>query len=251
MKIFKIAFTLFVAFTLFSCGSPNTVTIQAENVSGFNVTNFANLVKTTKDPQALEQAINSPGNSINNLDLNNDGNIDYARVMEVNPTTIQVLDDVSANNTVTVATLSITSQNNTAYVSVNGNPTYCGNNYQYSYHSFLTDFLILSYLTRPHPYYHPAYHYGYYPRWYSTNRHVVRTTTVVNRTVTRPANVSSFNRKSISNPTTSQRQFQVRDNNRPVGTGGFGTKAATPTRSFSQSTRSFGSSRSSFGSRRH
>jgi hypothetical protein len=233
MKILKILTPFILVLTLFSCGSDqNNVSIQTQNVPGFDVTNFANLVKTTKDPQSLEQAINVPGNNINNLDLNHDGNVDYVKVVEVGHDSLQVLDDVSPTSTITIATLSITSQNNTANVVAYGNPTYCGDNYQYRYHSSLTDFLILSYLMRPHVYYHPSYHYGYYPSYYSSRR-------VVSTRVITTSN-GSYNRKSLSSPTSSQRAFQVRDN-RPVKSGGFGG-SPTPARSSS-----FGSSRSSFG----
>jgi hypothetical protein len=57
----KILIPFFVL--LFGCGQTeqNTVNVEVNNNNpGFNVTNFAQLLKTTKDPQGLEQAINSP-----------------------------------------------------------------------------------------------------------------------------------------------------------------------------------------------
>src|SRR5471030_3043620 len=147
----------------------NNVTIENNNApAGFDVNKLAQLVKTSTDPQTLEKGINNPANQINNLDLDKDGNVDYLKVVEADQNRLDVVDDVSKADSVTVAHIKIDpTANNTADLSVRGNPDYVGyNNYYHSSFSF-TDVLLLSYLMRPHPYYMPMYHYGYYPSYYT------------------------------------------------------------------------------------
>ena len=105
---------------------PLDINVSANNIPGFSVNNFVKLLKVTKDPQSLQDAINSPGNDINNLDLNHDGQVDYLKVVEQNGS-FQVIDDYSSNQSTVVATLTINQQNNT--LSVAGNQAYCGDNY--------------------------------------------------------------------------------------------------------------------------
>lgn len=217
----------------------NSVTIENNNApAGFDVNKLAQVVKTSTDPQTLEKAINDPNNKINNLDLDKDGNIDYLKVEETDKNRLSVVDDVSNADSVTVARIKIDpSANNTADLDVQGNPRYVGdNNYYHSSFSF-TDFLLLSYLMRPHSYYMPMYHYGYYPSYY-TRTHTYTTF----RPTTSPAMSSRTNsRSSLSQPGRSQRSFGTR-NSQPVRSGGFG---------HSSSGRSgFGHSRGGFGRRR-
>jgi hypothetical protein len=251
MKKILIPFVLLLL-TFCSCTTGHTqnsvnINVTPSNLPGFNVPNFAQLLKSVKDPQSLEQAINSPNNNINNLDLNNDGQVDYLKVVETQPGTFQVVDDTSPTQSTIVATLNINQQNNT--VNVYGNQSYCGNYYNYTSHFTLGDYLLLSYILRPHPYYVPMYHYGYYPSYY--HRTVIRRTYVNSRPgrYATPTNVP--NRTSLSNPTTSQRSFSTRNTSQPVRTGGFGNRSGS---SFGHSSgrSGFGSSGGhSFGGGRH
>jgi hypothetical protein len=214
----------------------NQVTIENSAPSGFDVNKLAGLVKTSTDPGTLEKAINNPANHINNLDLDKDGNVDYLKVQEVGPNSLKVVDDVSDSDSVTVARIKIApdSTNQTANLNIQGNPQYAGdNNYYHSSFSF-TDFLLLSYLMRPHMYYMPMYHYGYYPSYYS------RVRTVSNFRPTTSSSMSSrySSRSSLSSPTRSQRSFSTRSSS-GARSGGFG--------SGSGSSHSSGYSRSGFG----
>jgi uncharacterized membrane protein YgcG len=276
-KIIFIASFLGLSLGLNSCGEPqvsaqtNNVTInqsqpsnidvQTANVPGFDVNEFANLLKNTKDPQTIEQAINQPNNKINNLDLNNDGNIDYLKVVESANHTLTVVDETSATNSVTVATLTVNPQQQTMQIA--GNQAYCGNTYMYTSHYTVGDWLFMSYFLYPHSYYVPMYHWGYYPRYYHPYRsyygygysrpyyrQTYRTTNVYRNTY-RTSNyrsgyrpTSSYTpRQSISSPKTSQRSFSVRNSSSPVRSGGFGRSSS----GFSSSRSSFGGGRSSFG----
>ena len=260
----RILFLLSVPVIMVSCGGNNNqnpdqgnnVTIQSTALPGFNVNNFANLVKKTNNPSAIESAINAPDNDINNLDLDKDGKVDFLKVVE-SPNRLQVVDDVSNTDSVTVATLNITpnQSNDAAEMHIQGNPTYCGPDYSYHSSFGIGELLLLSYMLRPHPYYYPVYHYGYYPSYYRS----YRTTTY--RTVTHSYNSSPSSsgsvrsaantRSSLSNPVRSQRSFSARDASTPVRSGGFGSSSSSSSRSsFSSGRSSFGGSRSGFGRRR-
>ena len=219
----------------------NNVTIQSDNApAGFDVNKLAQLVKTSTNPQVLEKGINDPNNHINNLDLDKDGNIDYLKVEESGPNKLKVVDDVSDADSVTVARINIdpNTNNNTADLSVTGNPQYVGtNNYYHSSFSF-TDFLLLSYLMRPHAYYMPMYHYGYYPSYYTRTR----TYTTFRPTTSSAMSSRSVNsRSSLSSPGRSQRSFSTRSS-QPVRSGGFGHSSGSRS--------GFGHSRGGFGRRR-
>ena len=257
------------AVALFGCGSNsnpdqgNNVSIQANSLPGFNVNNFANLVKRTSNPTQIESAINAPDNDINNLDLDKDGKVDFLKVVE-SPNKIQVVDDVNNTDSVTVATLNITPNqtNDRADMQIQGNPTYCGQDYYYHSSFSLGEILLLSYMLSPHRYYYPMYHYGYYPSYY--HRYGTSSYRTVTHTYSPAAGSGSFHpsansRSSLSSPVHSQRSFSARDASSPVRSGGFGSSTSTPRSSgfgsgssMGRSTlgaggSSFGSHRSSFG----
>ncbi|WP_158799306.1 hypothetical protein [Pedobacter sp. L105] len=245
----KIAIIIAFAFAVTGCRqSPeqNNVSISSNTTAGFDVNKLGDLVKTSTDPQVLEKAVNDPNNRINNLDLDKDGKVDYLKVTEPGKNELQVVDDISSSQSVTVASIKVDpTNNNTADLNIQGNPSYAGdNNYYHSSFSF-TDFLLLSYLMRPHSYYMPLYHYGSYPS------HYTRTSVVTNYRPTTSSAVSSPRRSSLSSPSGSQRSFHTRDNSQPVRSGGFGSSSSSSRSSgFGSSRRSFGGSRSGFGRRR-
>ena len=262
----KIIGSIFLVMALMSCHSSgqnnvvvtpsqyssNNIQVQADNIPGFNVQAFANLVKTTANPQVLEQQINDPNSGINTLDLDKDGNVDYLKVVE-RANQLVVIDETQTNQ-ITIATLNITPNGD---VNVSGVPTYCGQNYYYHNHYYLTDAILLSYLLRPHPYYIPRYHYGYYPSYYHRTTVIATRTRIISspsyrssvRTTTNYSRPATPARTSLSNPSTSQRSFTPRNTSTPVRSGGFGSSRSSSSSfgSSSSSRSSFGSSRSSFG----
>jgi hypothetical protein len=252
----KIFAALLISATIFAAGcdqdrpAQNNVTVQSNNTpAGFDVNKLAELVKTSTDPQTLEKGINNPSNKINNLDLDKDGNIDYLKVVEGDQNRLDVIDNVNNTDSVTVARIKIdpNANNNTADLSVRGNPDYVGyNNYYHSSFGF-TDFLLLSYLMRPHSYYMPMYHYGYYPSYYTRTR----TVSTFRPSTSSAMSTRSF-RGSVSNPGRSQRSFSTRSSGAPVRSGGFGNNSSSHSSSFGSgsSGRSFGRSRGGFGRKR-
>lgn len=301
---------LFIAFgmLLVSCGSnhqPNTVVVtqappqqqyqqqapsnvqaQVADVPGFDVTGFASLLKTTSNPEAIQVALNAPNNSINNLDLDNDGNIDYLRVDQINNYTVQVVDELgnNPNQRTVIATLKINPQNNS--YSIQGSPDYCGNTYVYNSQPGVTlgQVMFLNWLMSPHVVYHPTWGYHRYPRGYTVYRTrysqpYIQERRVTKTTVTRtiPANkpspsANSYSRtsvptkvstpppaprSSVSAPVQSQRSFQVNTKNtggsipnafsRPAAATSRPASSSSSSSSSPSSSRSYGSS--SWGSR--
>src|SRR5476651_1039562 len=124
----KIFLAAFAALTIVSCSSNpdqgNHVSIQSNTAGGFDVNKLAPIVKKSTDPAKLEAAINDHANGITNLDLNNDGNIDYLKVTEPEANKLKIVDDVDSSQSVSVATINITPNqaNNTANLDINSNP---------------------------------------------------------------------------------------------------------------------------------
>lgn len=269
----RILLAVFAATLFASCSNPdrnrvriedggNNVSIQpnANVAGGFDVNKLANIVKQSTNPAKLEDAINTPANGITNLDLDNDGNIDYLKVTEAEDNRLRVLDDVDSTQSVTVATIKVTPNpdNSTANLNINSNPDYAGSYYQYHSSFGLTDFLLLSYLMRPHPYYVPMYHYGYYPRTYVRTRIVTTRSNGYASSRNPIYRATPAYRSSIGSASRSQRSFSPRSGSSSYRSSGFGSSRSSspsyssPSRSYSSgSSRSFGSSsRSSFGSSR-
>ena len=241
------------------------VNVQANDIPGFNVNAFAQLLKSTTNPDALTQAINSQGNNINNLDLDNDGNIDYLKVDQISNNSLGVYDELPTGK-VQVATLTVNTQNN-SYV-INGTPDYCGPTYVYQSQPGLSfgQYMFLAWMLRPHAYYHPywGYHsgyyrgYGYYHSHYSrpySSSYIIERRTITRTNRITPSATSSYrpaqtpSRTSVSNATSSQRSFNSGEGNRfrSSGASSNGFRSSGSSGFKSSSSRSFGSSRSSFG----
>ena len=287
-KIYLLLFTLIlVLFTSCSSNDNNrqgsqVVVNQSESNIGenLNLQAVGEIIRHSSNPQEIEKKLNEP-DGVNNLDLDGDGKIDYLKVTEYGKgsehgySICAVLKDGEPE----VANVVInTLPNQQAQMSLNGNPTYYGNQnntYQSSFNA--TDFLLLAWLMQPHySYYHSPYHYGYYGYGYGPRsivsyhsyyarpyvRSVPRTYTVsrpVNSSISSPNahNTSSVatHRASLSNPTTSQKSFKSNTpSSTPHQATGFGNKSSNSSSSYKPSSPSrssgsgFGSSSRSSGS---
>ena len=241
------------------------------------------LIKSSKNPQEIEKKLNAD-NSINNLDLDGDGNRDYLKVTEYGKGTehgysiCAVLKDGSPE----VANVTINTTNN--QMNLNGNPNYYGsvnNTYQSTFST--TDFLLLAWMMQPHysyyssPYYYGHYGYGYtgrrvvsydvyhsrpFYRSVSTNKSYRVTNTPhssVSLSSPNARNTSSIATKRVSNfssASSSQKSFSTgNSSNSTRKSTGFGSSSSSsshssyssPSRSSFGSSRSFGSSSHSFG----
>ena len=259
--------------------SPSTISVTPTSASigdNLDLQGLGELVKTSKTAQEIESKLNSDG-SINNLDLNGDGSVDYIKVTEYgdgNNKGFSFTVDLPNNETQEVATIQIARGDGGAQMNIQGNQQLYGNNNNYQSHYSLGDLMIMNYLFTYHrPYYSP-YHYGYYPRSYHSYRSVPMnsyrsrvSTTTRTSTITRttrpsqtPSRITSPNANKVSSavsarsrsmaaPTRSQRAFTSTSANRSrPTTSGFGSRPASSSASRSSSRSSggfFSSSRSS------
>lgn len=231
------------------------------------------LVKTSNSAEDMEAKLNASG-SINNLDLDGDGNVDYIKVTEYgdgNNRGFSFTVDLANGEKQEIATIDIEKGASNANLNIQGNQQIYGGNAYYQSTYSLSDLMIMHYLFSYHrPYYSP-YHYGYYPRGYHSYRSspvgsyrsrvgattktskITRTTTTTSKLKSPNSNMSSKSvntrSQSLANPTKSQKSFSKTStaNSRPT-TGGFGNKSSSYKSTPSKSSYSSGSSRRSSGS---
>lgn len=277
----KLTIVLCVAFLAVFIGgcveSPNNngntqVVVNATEAIGdhLNLQALGELIKSSKNPQEIEQKLNQP-DGINNLDLDGDGKTDYLSVTEYGDGATHGYSVCAelADGKQEVANVQINTQNSTMVV--NGNQNYYGANNCYQSSFSTADMFLLAYLMQPrHIYYASPYHYGYYgygyrpyvtvPRsaYYSrpyvhtaTTKTTYRTVTTHTTTVKSPnANAVSkqATTRSLSSPTRSQKSFSTEARTKPVNASGF--KSNNSYKSNSSSYKSSSGSRSSYGSSR-
>lgn len=264
-KLFLALFGGFVLISMisFCSSSADRYNVQInQNISAgddLDLKAVGNLVKDAKDAEELEKLINRP--SINNLDLDENGKVDYIKVEEYgtgNNRGFSLTVEVAKGDVQEIATIDISKTDEDVDVQVQGNQNIYGQNHYYHSRFGLGDVLLMSWLLRPHPYYISPWGFGYYPSYYRSYGY--RPTQEYRRTSASTYNNSSFKKTSsntisgkaqspnqgktansikapLKNPTASQKSFQTRNPSKRVGQGGFG-------RTNSKSIRSSSSSRS-------
>lgn len=237
------------------------------------------LVKTAQNAQDLENKLNTAG-SINNLDLDGDGQVDYIKVTEYGSGTTKGFSftvDLAGGQSQEIATVEVQQgQNNQASLNINGNQNiYGNNNNSYASNYSMSDLLIMHYLFSNHGYYVSPYHYGYYPSYYHSYgmvsrssyggrvSSVTKTSKITKTTTTRTSTAKSPNSnlssstvntraKSLANPTSSQKSFtKTSASASKPSTRGFGSSSSSSSSrpsSSSSSSRSSSSRSSGFGS---
>ena len=281
----KLLLVLGLGLTFMSCDNHNShVVVRQPRVvvnpttsmigDNLDLESLGELVRRSGNAQEIENQLNS-SSSINNLDLDGDGQVDYIRVTEIGDGmrrgfSFQV--ELPNGQVEEVATINIEQGGDMANMTIQGNPSYYGDHGYYHSSHHVSDMLLMAYLFSNHRPYFSPYHYGSYPRGYHSYRSVPSTsyrTRVTTRTTTtrtsRPSSVSSTTRRStvaptaattrtstMARPTTSQKSFRKTSpaNSSPVTTG-FGNRNRSTSSSFGSSRRSsssFGSSRRSSSS---
>ena len=257
MKYFLVVLT---ALVMISCSpqedqSQTTVTTGER---GLDLTALTAIAKQCRTAQELEEKLNTNG-SINNLDLDEDGNVDYVHVTEYANNGVKgfSLYVDKGQDKQEVATIEITQQANQANVTVAGNQNIYGQGAYYQSSFTATDFLLWSYLLNAHPYYYSPYHYGYYPGYYRTWRTYdydtyrsryrgYHSNVVVHKTVINNYRSSSPNRSYSSSKYTPYRSSSSKSN----WYGGSSYRSSGSSSSSGSSYRSSSSSRSSGSSYR-
>ena len=292
-RLIQITGMLALSAFLGSCDSPSsyqtpptTNVVVNEKASlageGLDLKAVGELVKNCKDAPELEKKLNDPTTSVNNLDLNKDGQVDYIKVTEYgsgNTRGFSLTTEPTKGDVQELATIDIQKNQQTqqAEMSITGNQDVYGSNQTYQSSFSPGEFLLMAWLFSPRPYYVSPYYFGYYPAYYHPwgcypyyayhsraygyyggSRTVYRTTTTYRSTVASPnsgRSSSTFksnysNRSSLSSPTSSNKSFSSRSSGKSVGSGGFRSSSSSSHSSsgFHSSGRSsFGGSRSSFG----
>ncbi|MGI6455757.1 MAG: hypothetical protein ACOX5R_09085 [bacterium] len=230
-------------------GAMDTYVQATEAAEGLDLQALAALAKQTKTPEEFEKLLNQPG-SINNLDLNQDGQVDYIRVTEYGTNNekaggLSLSVDLDENQTQEIATIVTEKVNEQeAAVEIKGNEQIYGANQYYHARFPLTEMLLLSFLLdRDRDPWLSPYRYGRYPSWYKTytpspwSTYSSRVEPMRKNVTVSPAQASRINtrinspnagkvaeniRAPLRNPTDTQKSFQARNPSQPIRSGGFG-----------------------------
>lgn len=234
---------------------------------GLDLKAVGELVKKAKDAESLERLLNSDKEGVNNLDLDEDGKVDYIKVTEYGNDQLRGFSltvEPKAGEVQEVATIEVQkSTDKQAEMQIKGNEQIYGRGHYYHSRFGLTDFLILSYLFNAHTPWISPWGYGRYPGYYrpystmpssryrsTVNRTTGGSTFRSGRASTIRSSVKSPNagksatsvRAPLKNPTASQKAFQARNPSKQVRSGGFGRRSSRSSslrRSPSSRSRSF------------
>ena len=225
---------------MISCGQQQSVaqdqtvtTTSTPAAAGLDLQAVTEIVKQSKNAAEIEQKLNAPG-SVNNLDLDGDGNVDYIHVTEygkgnMRGFSLTVMDSTGADQE--IATIEIERGYDSANVIVAGDPAYYGPGVCYTGVWVPADVVLWGYLWHPHRFYYSPYPYGYYPSYYhpyrpvpyaAYNSHVtiIARTTAIRRTAP-PRNYRSrspYARKPVARSMQRGRQREREQSNRPERT---------------------------------
>ncbi len=258
----------------------STQVVLKQLAEGLDLKAVTELAKKSKDAADFESRLNAKDEAVNNIDLNEDGKVDYINVTEYgtgNTRGFSLTTELSPGKVQEIATIEFEKNQDQTTVQAAGNPSLYGPNY-YHHSSFgLTDALLVGWLFSNRSSYSSPYGYGHYPQSYgsgwSTQRQddyarSMRTRTagstmtsssqsVISKSTPSPnAEKIAAKARAISNPTQSQRSFgsssgsppTSTSSSRPSGGSGFGSSSPSkpaPSSSSSSSTRSGGFGRSS------
>ncbi|MDP4239345.1 MAG: hypothetical protein Q8904_07750 [Bacteroidota bacterium] len=166
---------LLVAFSLITtlCAAQNKITVEAQNSdisNNLDLKAVATVFGESRDLEEFEKKLNDYDSQISNLDLNNDGQVDYLRVIEKTEKGVHVVEiqavlakDVYQD----VASIVVEKdQNDNTTVQVVGDPYLYGDNYVIE-PAYVYTPSIFSFFWGPRYYsWHSPYYWGYYPTYY-------------------------------------------------------------------------------------
>jgi len=184
--------SLLLLMSSFSASSAQQdVTIVAptsEAADGLDLKAVSVLFQDSKDLETFEKALNDPETGINNLDLNEDGDADFIRVVEEadgDARLIILQVPLAENEFQDVATIEVEKNGDDAYnMQVHGSAVIYGYDYYVSpAHVHIHSWPIITWMYGPiYRPYRSVFRIGFYPRWYRPYRpvslHVYRTRTV-------------------------------------------------------------------------
>lgn len=160
----------------------------SEAAEGLDLYAVAELFKDAENLEDFEKSLNDPELGINNLDLNEDGYVDYIRVVEqiTDYTHLIILQvPLGEDEFQDVATIEIDKSDDENYnMQVHGNEVFYGDDYYVApTYVHIYRWPIITWIYRPvYRPYRSVFYFGYYPRWWRPYRpvtyHVYHTRTV-------------------------------------------------------------------------
>ncbi len=130
----------------------------------------ASIFGDSKNLQDFERQLNDPKLQISNLDLNNDNQVDYLRVIESveNRTHVIIIQSVLDRDLYQdVATIEVEKDRyNEVHIQVVGNTYIYGHNYIYEPIYYYTPFIYASFWISNYRPYYSSWYWNYYPRYY-------------------------------------------------------------------------------------
>lgn len=174
MKKFTIKF--FMTLTILTLGA---VGISAQetgtNAEHLDLYAVAELFRDSGSIEKFEQSLNDPSKGVNNLDLNNDGAIDFIRVTEQSngDAHLIILQTATGENDFQdVATIAVERENNDYNLQIQGDEEIYGANYYVvpGERNF-SAWNVVKWLFNPnYRVYVSPYHYRYYPKYFTVRR---------------------------------------------------------------------------------
>lgn len=217
-KIITLSLFLLAATQLLAKDDVTVVSQSSEAADGLDLMAVSELFKETPNLEEFERALNDPDNGINNLDLDNNGEVDFVRIVEevADETHVIILQAALGEDEFQdVATIEVEKSGDDYNMQVRGNVIVYGPDYYIAPSVIrIATWPIIGWIYRPvYRPYRSAFYFGFYPRWWRPFRplhiNVYRTRTVrfTNRNtfvVTRTPRVRTVN-KVVYKPRTSTR----------------------------------------------
>ena len=160
-----------------------------ESEENLNLEDVAKIFGESSDLEDFEKRLNDPKNKISNLDLNEDGEVDYLKVeekVEGDTHTVYVQAAVSENNNKTVATIVVVKDNNNEVnVKVVGDEALYGSNYIIVPAYRRVPPVVIWFWGPSYRVWVSPYRFGYYPPYFRPRAVVIRPKPVGKTTVIR------------------------------------------------------------------
>lgn len=162
---------LFVGMTTINAQDRTTVRANSIDISdNLDLRAVAHIFGEASNLEDFERRLNDPSNPISNLDLNNDNQVDYLRVIEVveNGTHLIIVQSVLARDMFQdVATVEVErDRNNNVQVQVVGDVYMYGSNYIYEPIYIHRPIIFNTFWVRTYRPYCSPWAWGYYPTYY-------------------------------------------------------------------------------------
>ena len=173
MKAKIVGLLVLILVTTTQCVAQKTYTVNAENndiSNNLDLKAVATVFGESKNLEEFENKLNDYDRNISNLDLNNDGQVDYLRVVEdvqrnTHVVVIQAVLDKDVYQD--VATIVVDKdQNNSTSVQVIGDPYIYGPNYIIEPAYYYTPSIFDCFWGMNYHRWNSPYYWGYYPSYY-------------------------------------------------------------------------------------